>query len=222
MLLNVSAERHTLYVSSEEALHTPPGRPVAPQAILDSLVLLNVQYIDWQGGVQKEGQIVVADKIADTMGAFFRKAIDIHFPMGPVAPANDTTFRGVDLENSPIQGLNNDDEVMMYNNISSGFNFRKIAGSQTLSRHSEGLAVDINPRLNRYSRYQKTANGIVLASEAPANFIDDPNRPGTFYAGHPLVQFMLRRDMVWGGLWTAEKDLVVDQHHFGYQEWPAT
>ena len=196
-----------------------PGQPAAPRSILDSLVIIDVPYWDLRGLVPKEGQIVVADEIVDTIGGFFDMAYKLRFPMGPVVPANNYDFRGVDTDDQPIIGLSNDDKRLMYNNITSGFNFRTIAGSNTHSKHSLGLAIDVNPRLNRYSRYQRTENGIMLASEEPANFIDEPGRPGTFYAKHPLVEYMLKRNMVWGGLWSKEKDLVIDRHHFGHREY---
>lgn len=41
-----------------------------------------------------------------------------------------------------------DDERSMTANNSSCFNFRRVAGSKVLSKHSRGLAVDINPLRN--------------------------------------------------------------------------
>ena len=46
-----------------------------------------------------------------------------------------------------------DDDVLMATNISSGFNYRTIAGKRRGSLHGK-YGVDINPRINPYIRYE--------------------------------------------------------------------
>lgn len=47
-----------------------------------------------------------------------------------------------------IDDYNANDEASMTANNTSCFNFRTVAGSTTLSKHSRGLAIDINPLYN--------------------------------------------------------------------------
>lgn len=47
-----------------------------------------------------------------------------------------------------VDEYDGDDENLMSANNTSAFNYRPIAGSSKLSKHSYGLAIDVNPRYN--------------------------------------------------------------------------
>ena len=97
---------------------------------------------------------------------------------------------------------------MMTDNNSSGFNYRTIAGSGKMSPHSLGMAFDINTRLNPYIRYPK--NGSPIAR--PIGAIRDVKVPGTLYANHPLVEFMVSLCWEWGGGWSPVTGRTDYQH----------
>ena len=102
-----------------------------------------------------------------------------------------------------------DDYRLMAENISSGFNYRQIAGTDKLSLHAYGLAFDINPVQNPY--IHKLDNKIVVD---PPGAKYDPAESGALANDHRLVQFLTKRGWVWGGSWTLEKTGRVDYQHF--------
>jgi hypothetical protein len=74
--------------------------------------------------------------------------------------------------------------------VAGGFNWRRIAGTNRLSAHAYGIAVDINAELGGYWRWSGAQEGAV----------------GAFFNRVPwrLVEAMERRGFIWGGKW----------HHF--------
>jgi len=102
----------------------------------------------------------------------------------------------------PITTYRWEDGDSMADNNSSGFNFRVIEGTNKLSLHSFGRAVDINPVQNPVIY----PNGPI----APAGAVYRPQSKGTFTAGDPNVQEFIRRGWHWGGNFEQPKDY----HHF--------
>ena len=66
---------------------------------------------------------------------------------------------------SLVDDYDGDDETSMSANNTSAFNYRRITGSSRLSKHSQGLALDINPKINPCISYR---NGKITLVE-PAN-----------------------------------------------------
>ncbi|MCX8055086.1 MAG: M15 family metallopeptidase [Ignavibacteria bacterium] len=90
----------------------------------------------------------------------------------------------------------------MANNNTSSFNYRKIAGTNRLSLHSYGLAVDINP-FNNPVVYN---DGRISPKGAKYN----PKNVGTFTSACPIVQKFKELGWRWGGEFNSFKDY----HHF--------
>ena len=157
-----------------------------PQEIRDSLTLLDVQYVSFDGLVH-QGQLVVHQDTVEDLAAVFARLLEIRFPIKQVVP---------------IVAYDWDDDHSMADNNSSAFNYRTIACSDRLSNHSYGLAVDINPFLNPYQR----KDGLVV----PEGSRYDPSVPGTLVAGEEPVTLFLERGWDWGGLWKEN----VDWQHF--------
>lgn len=158
----------------------------AYRELLDSLNLLTVEYYSFDKKIHR-GQILVHNLIKEDVIEFFQKAKEIRYPIYSVIP---------------ISKFDWDDEKSMAANNSSGFNYRTVEGSDRLSNHSFGLAIDINPFINPVIY----ANGRI--SPEGANY--DPKAEGAFFQEHPLVQEMLKRKFRWGGNWKSLKDY----HHF--------
>lgn len=88
-------------------------------------------------------------------------------------------------------------------NNSSCFNFRKIAGTDKLSLHAYGLAIDINPMQNPFIQNSKIS---------PANGKDFIDR-SKIKAGmvEPVVEVFYKYGFTeWGGNWQEP----IDYHHF--------
>ncbi len=181
-------------LTRQEALAQNPDNP-CPEDILQSLDLLEVSYLGFDE-CQHVGQIVVAKSVIGEVEKLFKQALDIKFPIEKVVLAADPRYLW-------------DDEKLMADNASSGFNYRLIAGSDRPSLHGRGLAFDINTRLNPYIRWEGDQEIV-----QPPDAVWDKKEPGTLYAGHPLVKLMEGLGWEWGGSWTLEKDDIVDYQHF--------
>lgn len=79
---------------------------------------------------------------------------------------------------------------VFFESVGGGFNWRKIAGTNRLSAHSFGIAVDLNTTLGGYWRWTGAKAGSV----------------GVFRNQYPeaLIREMERHGFIWGGKW----------HHF--------
>ena len=89
----------------------------------------------------------------------------------------------------------------MQANNTSCFNYRKIAGSDKLSNHSHGLAVDINPLYNPY---------VTAAAVSPSGSGPYADRSSEFISkiDHEDLAYRLftEHGFIWGGDWVSRKD----------------
>jgi peptidoglycan LD-endopeptidase CwlK len=156
-----------------------------PDEIREELVVITVPYISFEG-TSNEGQVVAHKKVLEELKEIFSELHALGFPIHRI---------------TPISAYGWDDEASMAANNTSAFNYRLIYGTQELSNHARGLAVDINPLINPY-----TARDLSIHPEG-AEYI--PARPGTFTAESAAVNAFLSRGWKWGGDWP-----VKDWHHF--------
>ncbi len=169
-----------------------PDRPSPPE-VIKQLVRLRVSYIGFDGNTHS-GIIEVNELVAEDVNAFFEKAVALEFPIENVLPAGDAPYHW-------------DDELLMADNITSGFNNRPIPDTTRPSFHSTGLAFDVNTRLNLYIRF---IDGTEIIAPEGASW--QPHIPGTLTVDHPLVQLMLERGWEWGGNWTKDSGRIDYQH----------
>jgi hypothetical protein len=165
-----------------------------PDKILRRQVALPVPYYGFDQQLH-DGVIEIHRAVAEDVKALFELICKLGFPVEKVAPASDPAYRW-------------DDKKLMKANVSSGFNYRLVAGTGQVSLHGRGLAIDINPRQNPYIRFKEDK---VLVY--PAGAVWDTSKPGTLFRGHPLVKFMAERGWEWGGDWT-EQSGRIDYQHF--------
>lgn len=142
------------------------------------------------------GEMVVNQKIAEDVLDIFRELYEIQYPIEKIRLIDE------------YQG---DDEASMADNNTSGFNFRPVPGKTTLSKHSYGLAIDINPLYNPYVR---TLEGELVCS--PQNGAPYQNRdqefPYKITDSDPCYEIFTSHGFSWGGNWNYEKDY----QHFSY------
>lgn len=104
------------------------------------------------------------------------------------------------------------DEKAMTANNTSAFNYRRVGGSKVLSKHSQGLALDINPLYNPCKRL-RTGKVEPLAGKPYAE--NRENRKDIPYKiDHTDLCYKLLRahGFTWGGDWRSVKDY----QHFEY------
>lgn len=157
----------------------------APPEILDSLEILSIPHWNFEGEVTI-GQIVVARDLAAEVADIFREILDARFPIYQMVPIVEFDW--------------SDDASMAANNCSA-FNYRLKVGKSSLSIHSYGRAIDINPVQNPYVKGDLVLpDGAFYALEAP----------GTLKSDGTVVHAFESRGWEWGGRWTTLQDF----HHF--------
>jgi hypothetical protein len=182
-------------MSRNAILAQNPDSP-APQSVLYSLEVLNVEYIGFDGALHS-GQIAVHNDIVQDVTRFFATALTMTFPIEKVIPISNKKYAW-------------NDEVSCDDNNSSGYNYRLIASTDRISKHAAGKAFDINPVQNIFVKYDADLREIV---RYPKDAVYDEQAPGTLTKEHPLVQLMKSLDWTWGGDWTPA-DGRVDYQHF--------
>ncbi len=164
-------------MTRQQALNGSP----APLEILDQQVLITVIYWGFDSKPHR-GQLVMHHDLVEDVQTIFEDLYAMHFPIEKVIPI-------------VVYGW--DDDASMADNNSSGFNYRFINHTKTLSNHAFGMAVDINPRINPYfTRY----------GTYPTNGNYNPIRPGTFVRHGPAVEVFTSRGWIWGGNFQSNKD----------------
>ena len=104
-----------------------------------------------------------------------------------------------------IDNYDANDERSMADNNSSAFNYRCIAGTSKLSKHSLGLAIDINPL---YNPYLTTINQkpVVLPKESTPYINRECCHPYMIHANDVCVRTFKKEGFEWGGDWSKTKD----------------
>lgn len=158
-----------------------PGCPVAPSQLRE----VGVRYVGFDGRAH-DGSIIVHKRRVYSVRRIFQDLYGQRFPIRRMETMD--FFRG------------NDDRSMAWDNT-SGFNCRKITGGTSWSRHSWGVAIDLNPRENPY------VNGSTVLPYNTGDYVDrDHDRPGMLQPGSAAVRAFTSRDYEWGGTWRTIKD----------------
>ena len=121
-------------------------------------------------------------------------------------------FKALFVEGYPIEKMRlidyygGDDEASMRDNNTSCFNQRAITAGGRISKHSDGLAVDINPRYNPYYKV-KTSGKVVIKPEESVEYLD---RNAAFSykirKGDLCYRLFKQHGFHWGGDWASGKD----------------
>ena len=155
---------------------------------IEALAYVTLDHVTFDGGVAR-GELVVAAALATRTVELFRRLYQLGFPIRQMKLVDDYDA--------------NDDRSMSADN-SSAFNYRLIAGTQLLSQHALGRAIDINPVENPWRRPDR----IVPAEGIP--FADRTNvRPGMIVRPGPVVAIFDECGWEWGGDWRH----AFDDHH---------
>ena len=136
------------------------------------------------------GELVVNQKIADDVLEIMKELYENHYPIEKM---------------HLIDEYGADDEASKSDNNTSAFNYRTIAGTNRLSKHGQGLAVDINPRYNPCVR---TKNGITTVEPQNGSAYVDRNADFSYKIteGDLCLQLFLEHGFTLGGSWNSVKD----------------
>jgi hypothetical protein len=162
------------------------GCPVS----LHDLRLVTVRDLGFDGEVHA-GPLVLHELVADDVQWVFRRLFRHDFPIRRVALAR--PWRPT----RPSDWFSTSD-------VTASFNCRPVTNGTTLSQHSYGWAVDINPLENPYVN----GDGTVLRRAARAYVDRSRHRAGMIHAGDLVVRSFRRIGWSWGGDWHSLKDYM--------------
>ena len=105
-----------------------------------------------------------------------------------------------------IDAYDGDDNRSMEDNNSSAFNYRLIAGTNRLSKHGLGYAIDINPLYNPYIR--PDGQGGMLTEPVGSEPYADRSKSFLYKIDEQdlCCRLFKERGYIWGGDWTTVKD----------------
>lgn len=132
------------------------------------------------------GELVVNRAIAEDIVEIFQSLYEASYPIEKMLLVDE---------------YGGDDELSMEDNNTSCFNFRAVSGTEHLSQHAYGLAIDVNPLYNPY---------ITASGYEPYNAGDYIDRtldtPYKIDESDLCYQLFTQRGFTWGGSWSSVKD----------------
>ena len=141
-------------------------------------------------GEELQGELVCHKDIADDLLAIFRELYQAKYPIERMVL---------------IDEYDADDEASMRANNTSAFNFRKASGMRTLSKHSTGMAIDINPLYNPLVKHREGRTRVYPSNATP--YIDrTQDFPYKIVKGDLCYRLFKKYGFSWGGDWKSSKD----------------
>lgn len=158
----------------------------------DDLRYMNVLYYDFNGEVQT-GELICNQLIAQDL-------IEIFYELYQ----NEYQIESIRL----IDDYNGDDTLSMEHNNTSCFNYRMVDGTDSLSKHALGCAIDINPFYNPYIVFDKTGSGNDYISPKGSEIYVDrsQNFPYKIDENDLCYKLFKAHGFTWGGNWNSCKD----------------
>ena len=137
------------------------------------------------------GEMVCNQRIANDLLEIFRELYEASYPIERMVLVDE---------------YDADDESSMSHNNTSCFNFRTVSGTQKLSAHARGMAVDINTLYNPYYRPRNKRAPLI----EPANGKPYLNRNALFpykiVKGDLCHRLFVKHGFTWGGSWRSCND----------------
>lgn len=150
-----------------------------PQEIIENLSLVDVDYRGFNDVIY-HGQIIIHKDLVSSISNIFRRILlETKFPITSLIPVSMFNW--------------SDPNSMKYNNTSA-FNWRKVAGSDEVSDHAIGCAIDINPLQGPWEKNVK---------DAPKR---DTSIRGLIHPDSKVVEIFKSNGWKWGGDWKYSKD----------------
>lgn len=175
--------RLAVVVDSKMTRSQALGKNSFPPKVLAQMAVVDVTYLGFDGK-EHRGQIVVDKDIVSEVRQIFAELRKAHYPIKKVIP---------------IVKYGWHDQKSINDNNTSAFNYRRVivpgGGQGSLSKHSFGRAIDLNPYQNPFV----SANG---RTPRPYN----PKAKGTLTRQSRATQVFYAHGWKWGGDWTGGKD----------------
>lgn len=195
---NVSAEENSLdpyqyfYVASlsknmKRSIEETFGK--MPRNTLERLRYIGVLYYDYSHEIQV-GSLICDESVSKELVLIFYQLYLNEYEIASVQSADVYDY---------------DDNYSMEANNTSCFNYRVVDGSNTLSNHAFGLAVDINPVENPCI----SNGGAAIVPTNGVDYMDRGNkRPHMIDENDLAYQIFTSFGFSWGGNWTEKRDYM--------------
>jgi hypothetical protein len=133
------------------------------------------------------GELIVSKEIGKEVVEIFKELYDAKFPI---------------MKIKLIDEYDANDSKSMEDNNTSAFCYREVEGKPgKLSKHSYGIAIDINPVQNPYVYKEK------VSPESGSDYLDRSKQSkGMIVANDVCYKAFTSRGWTWGGNWKYEKD----------------
>lgn len=181
------------YTISDDVFSRIYGKSYKKECTLpkSSLRYLRILHRNAEGKIQL-GELICNASIANDLLDIFRQLYINNYKIERV---------------SLVDVYDADDEKSMAANNTSCFNYRQVMNSTTLSKHSRGMAIDINPLFNPCHHLRtglvEPANGKKYTS----NRINNGKTKVTFIDKNDLCyKLFIQHGFTWGGNWRTVKD----------------
>lgn len=156
----------------------------------DDLRYVHVMHYDFDGN-PAEGELICNEYIAQDLVEIF---YELYY--------NEYRIERMVL----IDEYDGDDLASMEDNNTSCFNYRVVEGSESLSKHAYGLAIDINPFYNPYVTYEEDG-GEKVSPAAAFDYADrSMNFPYKIDEDDLCCKLFKQHGFIWGGNWNSLKD----------------
>lgn len=152
---------------------------------ISSLAYLQVSYFDFNNK-SNIGEIIVNSKLADDVLKIFKELYEIKYPLEKI---------------KLIDEYNGNDELSMSDNNTCSFCYRVVSGTNKLSKHANGTAIDINPLYNPYVK-QNCISPVSGKLYANRNI----NNKYQIDKSDELYKIFIKHGWSWGGDWSNKKD----------------
>ena len=155
----------------------------------EDLRYLHLLYKDLDGNAH-EGEMVCNVIIADKLISIFRQLYENDYPIERMRLIDD---------------YDADDEMSMRDNNTSCFNFRYVSGTNSISKHGLGLAVDLNPF---YNPSIHVIDGETLTEPEGSDPYADRTADFDYKIDKDDLAYRLfiQEGFTWGGSWKNSKD----------------
>lgn len=141
-------------------------------------------------GKPHSGELIVNQAIAEDIVEIFRELYRLKYPIERMELVDEYAA---------------DDNLSMAANNSSAFNYRVIEGTDRISLHGYGLAVDINPLYNPF--LHRVDGKMVITPVNGAHYADRTlDCPYFIHAQDSCYQAFVKRGFTWGGEWKDRPD----------------
>lgn len=161
-----------------------------PYISRDDLRYLRVLHYNPAGEI-RIGELICNKQIASDLLDIFQALYDAQYPIACM---------------TLVDNYQGDDEKSMAANNTSCFNYRVIAGTDTLSYHAQGLAIDINPQYNPYVTFGADGSEHVSPQNGLAYADREMFFPMKIDHDDLCYQLFTEHGFAWGGDWDTPKD----------------